>query len=370
MSGPTFASIISHDPLNTPWTTESRASYCAFAVPTPKPMPSLFGTVAPPVPRPAWMILPSAAAPAPLALPPASAPAPAVATAPAPAPAPAPAVAAEPAVATVAAAESAAVAVQKTAVEQIMTKTKKSSRIPTSKGKKPPFHTYGRANIRPIAGGFLFGDYLATHNAKVGSDLPLTRRVPAMETISNAQVHYMEADIRRSAQMFAASEEAGEAVAMAPASSSVAAIAAGATAAKAQATAAPAAETSTTAPAAAPSAPDLPVYDPTAYCTPPFPAEDQIITLPHYPVPLSATAAGTAPPPPIEAWTAPYAPRYEAVMPQGPMSPFAPGLVPFEPNAIGARLDPRRFKYAPWNAMASVPAAGKKCVRRDNLGPC
>ena len=65
-----------------------------------------------------------------------------------------------------------------------------------------------------------------------------------------------------------------------------------------------------------------------------------------------------------------YHVEIEAVMPQGPMSPFAPGLVPFEPNAIGARLDPRRFKYAPWNAMASVPAAGKKCVRRDNLGPC
>jgi len=44
-----------------------------------------------------------------------------------------------------------------------------------------------------------------------------------------------------------------------------------------------------------------------------------------------------------------------------------PALVAFVPNAMGARLDPRRFKFAPRAAMGSVMPAGMRSVRRDNF---
>ena len=63
--------------------------------------------------------------------------------------------------------------------------------------------------------------------------------------------------------------------------------------------------------------------------------------------------------------------RASAPLPAGGRSPAvapAAGLVPFVPDALGARLDPRRFKFAPRNAMAAVQPAGRRNVRCDNLG--
>ena len=69
--------------------------------------------------------------------------------------------------------------------------------------------------------------------------------------------------------------------------------------------------------------------------------------LPHYVLP-----AGGAPP----------------TMPPPAPPPQPAQWVPFVPDAIGERLDPRRFKFAPRAVMASVMPAGKRSVRTDNLG--
>ncbi|KAL1495904.1 hypothetical protein AB1Y20_014547 [Prymnesium parvum] len=61
--------------------------------------------------------------------------------------------------------------------------------VPTAKAKqleRPPFHTYGRGNVNPATGGFIYGNYLATHNSL---------RRPS--TTNLARTHYQEADIRR-----------------------------------------------------------------------------------------------------------------------------------------------------------------------------
>ncbi len=64
---------------------------------------------------------------------------------------------------------------------------------------RPIFHAYGHGNIKPTAGGYLYGDYMATHNAKAGSTLPRTPRQAAAADLGTMQMHFMEADIRRSA---------------------------------------------------------------------------------------------------------------------------------------------------------------------------
>ena len=42
-------------------------------------------------------------------------------------------------------------------------------------------------------------------------------------------------------------------------------------------------------------------------------------------------------------------------------------FTPFVPDALGSRLDPRRFKFAPRTAMSNVMPAGRRSIRRDNL---
>ena len=157
-------------------------------------------------------------------------------------------------------------------------------------------------------------------------------------------------------------------------------------------TMAAAAPTIVSAPAPAPvrSDPDpyagYPAYDPSRYITPPTQTP---ITLPYYPVPLGSEGH-SAPPSLLESYAAPWNPTASAGSAPPVWSPFQPpapapappsagaaqpllapppGLVPFVPDLMGERLDPRRFKYAPRNAMDRVPAAGQRSVRRDNLGP-
>jgi hypothetical protein len=40
---------------------------------------------------------------------------------------------------------------------------------------KPPFHTYGKGNVKPANGGFCYGSYLLSHNinAESGDHAPL-----------------------------------------------------------------------------------------------------------------------------------------------------------------------------------------------------
>ena len=212
-SGPSMQEILfSSSPrvASSEWQTESRAQFCTYVV-TPRPVPSTmvptsFG-MAVPVPQPTppqyplvgnWMQAPVKDGPA------ASSHAQQmVATQPEPqalqqqqqqqqqplAPASAPENADKPA-----ADDSASGA----ATEQA--KPAAASRFPRSKspkGRKPPFHTYGRANTKPTAGGFMYGDYLATHNAVAGRTIPRSKRPTAVE-MGGAQVHYMEHDMRQS----------------------------------------------------------------------------------------------------------------------------------------------------------------------------
>lgn len=72
------------------------------------------------------------------------------------------------------------------------------TRSPPS-GERPVFFNYGHANIKPAIGGYCYGDYMATHNAKAGSTVPLSPRLAASTDMGTMQTHFMEADIRRSA---------------------------------------------------------------------------------------------------------------------------------------------------------------------------
>ena len=66
-------------------------------------------------------------------------------------------------------------------------------------------------------------------------------------------------------------------------------------------------------------------------------------------------------------WAAPHAAHYYPYANYAAGSQPPPQLAAFEPDELGARLDPRRFKFAPRFAMASVMPAGLRSVRRDNL---
>ena len=208
----------------------------------------------------------------------------------------------------------------------------------------------------------MYGDYMATHNACAGASLPLTRR-PAAADCSGAQVHYMEADMRRSTEfaeptaVSSAEDAAGAAVVAAASSEGPTSCDVGAAAASSSAplpapqmtapdpfgATVPPAPSSEGAAVVPTSRPDhyaaLPPYSPALYSSPPPP-----MVLPHYAIPV-AGSAGAPPPPPMEA-----------------------AYVQFVPDAIGERLDPRRFKFAPRAVMASVMPAGKRSVRCDNLG--
>ena len=229
--------------------------------------------------------------------------------------------------------------------------------------RRPPFHTYGRANTKPTVGGFLYGDYLATHNASAGASIPLTKRPTAWE-MGGAQVHYMEKDMRHTHSAHyqpsphpeptpAPSVTPRAKVAVPPLSS-----APPPPAALPEPPAAPASE-----PAAAQQHyASLPAYDPASYsgqqmgegvgAGPTF--------LPYYPSPLANYyQPGVAAAPAGYYGQSLYGPQHAAVAP--------PSLVPFVPDAMGARLDPRRFKFAPRAAMGTVMPAGLRSIRRDNL---
>ena len=398
-AGPAMSDILAYGGHCQPneWTTETRAQYSSFAV-APKVAPPLpaqhYFTSMPAAPMPEFYL--AQAAPAPPAPQQVATAAADVAVAAPTAPA---AVAAD-ASAVFDAAPAAAAKAARGRAQRPASARRAASISP--KRERPPFHTYGRANVKPVVGGFLYGDYLATHNANVGSDLPLTRR-PAAADMGGAQVHYAESDMRRSAHYVpprGAARPAPSAAAPPPAEAP-GSIAPPPPAVEAMPTPMPAPPAPVPAPAPAPvpvpvpaptaalpSAPDyyaaLPAYDASAYSSPPL--AQAPISLPYYPMPLSMLAAEPAPAPaapapapaPAAAW--PFAPPISAwaaapaAPPPPPFGPPAlltppPGLVAFVPDAIGERLDPRRFKFAPRSVMAAVPPAGRRCVRRDNLGP-
>lgn len=261
------------------WMTESREQYCTFAAKAP---------LVPPHPAYTPMFMPSGApAPAaqPIFVPATDAAAAAAAYAAAAATVPPPAAAAPPAAEVMVVAEDITDAPPATA-EAVEEPTK-----PTKRTTRPPFHTYGRANVKPIVGGFCYGDYLATHNAKAGHSVPMVRREGGA-AMGPAQVHYMEADMRASARRYFAKTRPTSAPAPEPA----------------PAPAAPPAE----AVAAAPPAPAdhyaaLPAYDPTAFsaptppAAPPPPPTAPPPMLPYYPPPLDPSA---------------YTGMYAGVMPQ------------------------------------------------------
>lgn len=203
-----------------------------------------------------------------------------------------------------------------------------------ARAKRPPFHAYGRANTRPTVGGFMFGDYLATHNAVAGSTLPRTRRAVATDRLDTANTHHMEADLRATTRDMAATPSAPPAEAEAEAE--VAAPAAAAAVPEpipAPAPSAPAPQpAANTSAAAYGSVP----YDPATFCCPP---------------PTAPAAAGC------------FVPMPGYTMMAAP----APAPQPFAPHELGASLDPRKYKYAPHHVIASLPAAGRRSVRADNL---
>ena len=177
-------------------------------------------------------------------------------------------------------------------------------------------------------GGFLYGNYLATHNSL---------RAPG--AADGARLHYGDADIRRKHR---ATRKAPTPKQERPRSPS-------------------------------PRAPPPPA--------PPPPPE----------APPAAQPAAVPPPPPpqLYGWLPPYDPS--AYAPPPPHAPFAPpygyghgyGLLPaqipspafmpppgargFEPDSLGARLNPRKFKHVPLAVLHSIPPAGMRSVRRDNM---
>ena len=266
-----------------------------------------------------------------------------------------------------------------------------SRRRSSTPKKRPEFHTYGRANTKPVAGGFMYGDYLATHNARAGTSVPLSRRDKASDDIHRAQTHYMEADIRRSVRNRHASADLA-----APATGDkLAATNPSAAAAPPPMTAVSPSPNDVPQDARAPRGayPMLPPYNPANYAPnipsmhlgyasagpgggpPPVPSYMHPCSHPYAPQwmpppPLGSLAeapavAVNAPPAPTVApptWAPPTWPLFlpPTAMPPAPTQCFVP-------DEIGARLDPRRFKFAPHSALRDVPAAGLRTVRRDNL---
>ena len=376
------------------WTTETRSQFCSFVVPAPALPP---GTVMTPygpavnvsaeMPPPMygnWMPAPSQPLQQmyyPPQQPPLPSPEQAVA-------------AAEAAVAAMgagAASSESAAAVAPEATTTSAATAKAAASRPTAgshrarsaspKPRRAPFHTYGRANTKPTAGGFLYGDYLATHNATVGRQIRRTRR-PTAHEMGGAQVHYMEADMRHthSAHYQPPPHPEPPAAPDTPqtrheaehAAQVRAAARAGGAAVVADAPAAP-----STPYAAPPSAADLyaaalPAYDPNLYASSAAaPAQAPgagVPYLPYYPVPVYAAAAAPAGAPAFDGGMYQAAPHgYPGYHGYPPQQQQQQQLVPFVPDAMGARLDPRRYKFAPRFATTSIQAAGMRCVRRDNL---
>ncbi len=304
--GPVMRDILNWGNYHKPneWSTEhaSQFTYAPSMVPVPMAPP-----MAAPVMMPAAL---STAAPPPPEQPAVPAPAPAVETAEAPA------------------AEAAAPPRPRTA---------------SAKSQRPPFHLYGRGNTRPTVGGFVFGDYMATHNARAGTSLPLRQR-PGSSERTQANTHMMEADMRASARQRADSEMAYRV------SSELAEEAAAP--AEAEAVAPTPAE-----PAAPSAASSAPVSAPAT--EPPVGGADPYALLPAYNPGNYCGAAAS--------WPAAAQPAVGYPMPAGHSAmPYA-GLMPFEPDPLGSRLNPRRFKFAPHAVLRSLPPAGRRSLRADNL---
>ena len=366
-----------------PWLTESRAAY-TFAAPVTPPMlmagdaygqqPFYPGPLLVPLPpHPANLLAqPTAHAnpPVPAPMPAAAAPAPATATTASTAIAP------PPAPCSVRRPQSAA-AVQKRSQSASSRHTASRSPPPSE---RPIFHTFGRANVKPTAGGFCYGDYMATHNAKAGAALSLSRRAPAAEDLETAQTHYMEADLRRSVGMQPTTADGDDEGALA----ATAQLQGGAAPEPTPGAATPEATAaqdgiSTAAPASDVYA-NLPQYDPSTYGAPPLLMPYPGIPFASAPAPAWGGAPWALPPPPMPAQPPQWAPQpmmppmpsqpmmppipFQPMMPPMPSQPMAPAS--FVPDNLGARLDPRRYKYAPLAAVRSIPPAGQRTLRRDN----
>ena len=248
------------------------------------------------------------------------------------------------------------------------TRSKARARSKSPPPRRPPFHTYGRANTKPTVGGFLYGDYLATHNASAGASIRPTKRPTAWE-MGGAQVHYMEKDMRHTHSAHYQPSPHPEPTPAPPELSAPARSKLSKPPLAAPLSPAALPEPPAAPPASAPASAEqhyasLPAYNPASYSCqqvgegvgaagPTF--------LPYYPTPLANYPPGVAPAPAAAGYYGQglYDPQYAAAAP--------PSLVPFVPDAMGARLDPRRFKFAPRAAMGTVMPAGLRSIRRDNL---
>lgn len=193
--------------------------------------------------------------------------------------------------------------------------TARASSAQTQRPWRPPFHTYGRANTSPTSGGFVYGDYLATHNARAGSTPSMSEQQPTHHETQRPQTHFTETDLR----------------------------ALGA--------------------------------DPTETAAPKPPGSASRRSLMVSPrtlqqAPLSATSidATTDPAHGATAETGPSDAASRAA--PTPNAPPAPIIIPMPwlGDSPAARYDPRMYKFAP-HLLPSVPAAGQRMLRADNLGP-
>jgi hypothetical protein len=279
------------------------------------------------------------------------------------------------------------------------------------------FHCYGRANTSPSTGGFVFGDYMTTHNAKAGAHLPIRRRSPNSEANSDgAQIHLMERDRRLSLAPggLARSQPARSAARTAPKQPPRQEF----DFFEAQAPAPPPAPPPAPKPAPKPVPPTvaaaardmyatLPAYDPSAYVPAP--------TAPHAPQPPQIQMQwapqwmppAAAPPPAQFAWLPPDIAQLQQAQAQAQAQaqqaqqaqaqaqaqqaqeqwqqwqqwqqqqmaaymaataapPPAPPPPPFAPDEPGVRNAPSNYKHVP-GLMRSVPPAGTRSKRRDNL---
>ena len=280
------------------------------------------------------------------------------------------------------------------------------------------FHCYGRANTRPSTGGFVFGDYMTTHNAKAGAHLPIRRRSPNSEANSDgAQIHLMERDRRLSlAPGGLARTQAGRSTARTAPTKSPRQefdfFEAQAPAPPPAPKPAPKAAPPTAPPTAPPPAPKpvpptaaaaardmyatLPAYDPSAYVTAPAaplappPPQIQMQWVPQW------TPPAAAPPPAQFAWLPPDIAQWQQAQAQAQLqqaqaqaqaqwqqwqqwqqqqmaaymaataAPSAAPPPPFVPDEPGVRNAPANYKHV-LGLMRSVPPAGTRSKRRDNL---
>ena len=165
------------------------------------------------------------------------------------------------------------------------------------------------------SGGFVYGDYLATHNARAGSTPSMSEQQPTHHETQRPQTHFTETDLR----------------------------------------ALGADPTETAAP------------------KPPGPASRRSLmvsprTLQQAPLSATSIDATTDPAHGATAETGPSDAASRAA--PTPNAPPAPIIIPMPwlGDSPAARYDPRMYKFAP-HLLPSVPAAGQRMLRADNLGP-